>query len=146
MSTIVLMALLWLPAFSSPAAPAAAAQASSAEASTLCPAGSPSTARPVFRALSQERLGWFRRMYGLNEVEPRSLRPVQNPEACVQLSRLLQNSVYGQAPWAPAYYQAGGFYFIALRDTTDPRQGRRKVDHFFVYDASLRPIAHLAPR
>lgn len=116
---------------------------------SVCPDANRATARPVFRALTEERLAWFRRTHGLTQVDAKQLRPLteaRSSEVCQRLNAYYATSMFGREPWKRTYFQAGGFYFASFVDTTDPTQGRPRISHFAVFDGSLKLLGILSPK
>ena len=67
----------------------------------------PAAARPVLKALSQERLAWFRRQYGLTHLNAKSLRPLRANDlsVCARIDAELaaRPPVPGEG-WSTVYY------------------------------------------
>ncbi len=103
----------------------------------------------VLKPLKQERLGWFRRMYGLTAVNVKHVRPLRDRRdafVCEWLNVTFENTPYGDSRWARVYYKADGYYFVSLVDRTDPAVGRAVVPRMMVLDSRLKPIAEIAPK
>lgn len=117
--------------------------------SSVCGRADPSAARQVLRAFTQDRLGWFRRKYGLTGIRPTQIRLLtdkRRTDTCTRLNSFYANSRYFRAPWKHAYYEAGGYFFASFIDTTDPRRSRTEIGHFAVFDSKLRLVAVLSPK
>jgi hypothetical protein len=114
-----------------------------------CPAVDRSGARQVIRALSQDRLAWFRRKYSLTSVSPKHLRlliDARNSDVCSRLNAFYANGMYSKPPWNHSYYTADGYYFASFIDKTNPKTGIPRMAHFAVFDGSMRLIARLSPK
>lgn len=114
-----------------------------------CPAVDPSGSRQVMRAMTQERLAWFRRKYGLTGVNVthfRVLTDQNNAPICAKLNAYYAKSIFSKAPWKRSYYALDGIYFASFIDTTNPKTGPVHLSHFAVFDGALHLTATLSPR
>lgn len=127
---------------------AGATMVSAQAAANPCPPASRDAARVVLKPLVLERLGWFRRMYGLTSVNAKQLRLLQrrsDAPLCEKFNAALRMS-FGDSRWAYTYYTLDGYYFLALVDRGDPRAGRVYHSGLFLLDSDLKLLATLVPR
>ncbi len=127
-------------------APSSVTFAQAPKHAAACPANNGHAARTVLKPLVQQRLGWFRRMYGLTALDPSKLRHLNgkgDAAVCQQLTAIIQP----RSPWTSVYYRADGFYFASFRDTTPPGgETPPKAGFIFVFDRELKPIAYIVPK
>ncbi len=127
----------------------ASAQAPRLECPPPGPEREPSGWQVVSRALSQDRLAWFRRKYSLTNVKPADLRRLteaRSSSICARLNAYYDKSIFGTHRFRRSYYRADEFYFAAFIDTRKPASGTRLHSHFALFDSQLRLRATLAPK
>ena len=114
-----------------------------------CPGNHQATGRIVWKALAEERLGWFRKKYGLEHLRPRQLRALadgRNDVACTALNKFYETSFYMNPRFKRTYFRAGSYYFASFVDSSDPKKGRVHMNHFALFDAEFRLVATLKPK